>query len=304
MTNPDLTFTVEDAGARLDKLIVEHLPEKSRSQIQAMIKDGLVTVDGEPVKAGIKLRGGEVVDVMLPTPAENTLEPETIDLTIVYEDDALAVIDKPSGLVVHPGAGGETGTLVHALLARYPEITQIHSDERRRGIVHRLDKDTSGLIVVARTDAAQKHLMKQFEERTVDKTYLALVERRPKTDTGRIDAPIGRDRNQRKRMAVVREGRPAVTEFRVVEDDFREGQALIEVDILTGRTHQIRVHLAFIGCPIVGDTVYGFRKQRVKLKRQFLHAHKLSFDHPTTGERLSFTSELPVGLVNVMEKMR
>jgi 23S rRNA pseudouridine1911/1915/1917 synthase len=177
-------------------------------------------------------------------------------------------------------------------------------EEKRMGIVHRLDKDTSGLLVIARTDAVRRKLAAQFQERTVEKIYLALLERTPQTRTGRIEAPIARDPQQRKRMAVVRGGRPAISEYTVIDDDFTEGQALVRIRLLTGRTHQIRVHMAFIGCPIVGDSVYGFRKQRVKLKRHFLHAAELTFDHPTTGERLHFTSPLPAGLQNVMEKLR
>jgi 23S rRNA pseudouridine1911/1915/1917 synthase len=180
----------------------------------------------------------------------------------------------------------------------------MQNGEGRQGIVHRLDKETSGLIVIARNDVAQRRLAKQFQDRTVDKTYVALVERTPKTLTGRIEAPIGRDHQQRKRMAVVREGKPAITEYRVTDTEFREGQALVEVHILTGRTHQIRVHMAFIGSPVVGDTVYGFRKQRVSMKRHFLHAARLEFNHPTNGERLKFESPLPPVLKDTLEKLR
>jgi 23S rRNA pseudouridine1911/1915/1917 synthase len=297
-------ITVTEAGTRLDKILVDHFPDLSRAQLQTYIKEGYITVNGIPAKPSAKLRGGEVIRVELPDAPETTMQPEHIDLDILYEDSEIAVIEKPAGMVVHPGTGVTSGTLVNALLARYPEIGQMYGSERRQGIVHRLDKDTSGLMVIARTKPALNRLMAQFQERSVDKVYLALLERTPKTLTGRIEAPIARDHQQRKRMAVVREGKPAITEFKVIESDFRDGQALVEVKLLTGRTHQIRVHMAFIGCPIVGDTVYGFRKQRLGLKRHFLHAAKLSFNHPKTGERMTFESPLPAGLQNVLDKLR
>lgn len=299
-----LEFTVTDKGQRLDKLLVDQLPDLSRMQIQTLIKDGHITVNGEQIKPGIKLKGGEQVRVVIPPAPQTTMLPESIPLSVLYEDAEIAVIEKPAGLVVHPGSGVESGTLVNALLARYPEIGQMVGSERRQGIVHRLDRDTSGLMVVARTKRALNRLMQQFQERTVEKTYIALLERTPKTSTGRIEAPIARDPKQRKRMAVNRDGRPAVTEFTVIESSLRDGQALVEVKLLTGRTHQIRVHMAFIGCPIVGDTVYGYRKQRLGLKRHFLHAAKLAFDHPQTGQRLEFESPMPAGLQNVLAKLR
>jgi 23S rRNA pseudouridine1911/1915/1917 synthase len=270
-----------------------------------LIADGLVTVDGQQLKSGAKLKGGEQISLTIPVREEpEAVTPEDIPLTIVYEDDDLAVIDKPAGMIVHPGEQNETGTLVSAAMARWPQIARMNIEEKRAGIVHRLDKDTSGLIVIAKHDLARRNLTAQFQERTVEKTYLALLEKRPDTTTGRIDAPIARDPKQRKKMAVVRNGRPAISEFSVIDDNFTGHQALVKVRILTGRTHQIRVHMAFIGCPIVGDRVYGYRKQRIGLKRQFLHAAELSFDQPTTGERLRFESALPAGLQNILEKLR
>lgn len=298
-------FTADTAGERLDVALVMNTDGMSRGQLQALIHDGKVTVDGKPAKPSLKLKGGETIVVQMPAPLQDDrVTPQDIALNILYEDDHLAVIDKPAGLVVHPGDGNEQGTLVNAILARYPQIAQIPYDARRRGIVHRLDKDTSGLIVIAKNAPAQLKLAEQFAKRTVEKTYLALVERIPKTLTGRIEAPIARDPHQRKRMAVIRAGKPAITEYRVIDSEFREGQALLEVNLLTGRTHQIRVHLAFIGAPIVGDTVYGFRKQRLRIKRHFLHAAKLAFDHPVTGERLRFESPLPMALKNVLEQLK
>lgn len=305
MESQPIEVTAFKAGERLDKLLVDRFPDLSRVRIQALIKDGQVTVDGKVVKPGIKLRGGEQVLMTLPDDVPETpIAAESIPLNVVYEDDDLAVIEKPAGMVVHPAAGNETGTLVNALLARWPQIANIDDPDNRMGIVHRLDKDTSGLIVIAKTIDVLHDLMAQFQERTVEKTYLALVEQRPQTDTGRIDAPIGRDPKRRKQMAVMREGRPAVTEFTVIDDDFSEGQALLRVTIQTGRTHQIRVHLAFIGCPVVGDRVYGRRKQRIRMKRNFLHATYLCFDHPRTDERLCFDSDLPIGLQEIMRKLR
>jgi len=305
----EFEFEVMAAGERLDRLVLDQLSAAghgglSRVQVQALIKEGQVQVNGAPVKAGVKLRGGERVRVTVPPDPDETIEAEDLPLTVVYEDEDVAVIDKPAGMVVHPGAGNTTGTLAHALLARYPEVAQMDTEAGRQGIVHRLDKGTSGLMVVARHQAALDDLMAQFQERAVDKMYLALLERTPKTLTGRIEAPIGRDPKQRKRMAVLREGRDAITEYKVIDDNFQDQRALVEFYLFTGRTHQIRVHAAFIGCPVVGDTVYGYRKQRLKLKRQFLHAAKLAFDHPASGERLSFESDLPVGLVNILQKLR
>ena len=307
MTQQPIHLTVEQAGERLDKLILKHLPELSRTQVQALIKASYVTLDGKRAKAGIKLKGGESITISLPETETPILQPESIDLNILYEDEQIAVIDKKAGMVVHPGVGNTRGTLVNALLARYPEINTMRDApeaEGRMGIVHRLDKGTSGVMVVARQLRALNHLMRQFQERTVEKTYLAWLERTPKTPTGRIEAPIGRDPKQRKRMGVQRDGKPAITEYEVLDENFRDRQALVKLNLLTGRTHQIRVHMAFIGCPVVGDSVYGFRKQRTKLKRQFLHAVELRFDHPMSGERLHFESPLPPELQQLLMKFR
>lgn len=307
MPEERLTLVADRPDQRLDKFLLAHLDGFSRARAQALIRDGCVLVDGAAQKTGYKLKGGERVTLRVPPQAESSIEPEDIPLDIVFEDDHLAVIDKPAGLVIHPGPGNETGTLVNALLARYPELADMMDDPEvggRLGIAHRLDRGTSGLIVAGRDKASLLALMAQFQARTVDKAYLALLERRPASNTGVIDAPIARDPRQRKRMAVRREGRSAQTEFEVLDDDFQGDRALVRLKLLTGRTHQIRVHMAFIGCPVVGDAVYGWRKQRVKMKRQFLHALELAFDHPVSGERLRFRSELPVGLADVMGKLR
>ncbi|MDE2856747.1 MAG: RluA family pseudouridine synthase [Chloroflexota bacterium] len=297
----------ETSKQRLDLFVLERLEGLSRAQAQKLIRAGRVLVNGKVEKAGFRFKGGERVEIAMPLGEEVSVEPEDIELEIVYEDDDLAVINKAAGMVVHPGAGNRGGTLVNALLARYPELAEMMDDPEtgeRLGIVHRLDRGTSGLLVAARKKTSLLALMRQFQERSVDKLYLALLEKRPESDKGLVDAPIARHPRQRKRMAVRRDGRSAQTEFRVLDDDFQGDRALVELRLLTGRTHQIRAHMAFIGCPVVGDAVYGYRKQRVKLKRQFLHASELAFDHPESGERMRFESELPVGLRNVMAKLR
>lgn len=307
MDSETLILTADTPKQRLDKFILEHVDDMSRTQVQNLIRDGQVTVNGNVEKTGYKFKGGETVQVILPIEEEFSIEPEDIDLNIVYEDDDLAVINKTAGMVVHPGIGHELGTLVNAILFRYPELAEMMDDpetQERLGIVHRLDKGTSGLIVVARNKPALLNLMNQFQERTVEKVYIALLESTPKSHVGRIEAAIARDPRQRKRMWVTHDGKPAITEFTIIDDDFQGDRALVKLNILTGRTHQIRVHMAFIGCPVVGDTIYGRRKQRLKLKRQFLHATELSFDHPTTGERMTFNEPLPENLQNILEKLR
>ncbi|MCY4018266.1 MAG: RluA family pseudouridine synthase [Chloroflexi bacterium] len=307
MPEPKFHLTAETSKQRLDLFVLERLEGLSRAQAQKLIRAGRVLVNGRVEKAGFRFKGGERVEINLPLSEEVSVEPEDIELEIVYEDDDLTVINKAAGMVVHPGAGNRGGTLVNALLARYPELAAMIDDPEtgdRLGLVHRLDRGTSGLMVTARKKTILLALMSQFRERGVDKRYLALLEKRPKSDKGLVDAPIARDPRQRKRMWVTREGKPAQTEFEVLDDDFQGNRALVELCLLTGRTHQIRVHMAFIGCPVVGDTVYGYRKQRVKLKRQFLHASELAFDHPATGERMRFESELPRGLADLMKKLR
>ncbi len=300
-------FTAPASGERLDKLITDQLGDQlTRSQVQALIKGGHVWVNDKLAKPGWKLRGGESVVIEVPPPpedAEQTVAPEPIPLDVLYEDADLAVIHKPAGLVVHPGAGHREHTLVNAILARYPEIADMRYAPQRRGIVHRLDKDTSGLILIARNAASLQKLMSQFQQRTVDKTYLALTEKAPPTRTGRIDAPLDRDPANRQRMAVARGGRPAITEYQVTEE-FRDGSTLLEVRLLTGRTHQIRVHLAFIHAPLVGDTTYGYRRGKRGPGRQFLHATRLCFDHPRTGERLCFDAPLPPDLSHYLDDLR
>ncbi len=298
---PDFVFTADTPGERLDRALAARIPDLSRTRIQALIKAGHITVNGSPSgKPSYRLEGGEVIAVYLPPPERSEIVPEDIPLVVLYEDEDLIAIDKPAGMVVHPAYGHTSGTLVNAVLYRWPELAQV-GDQHRAGIVHRLDKDTSGVIVVARTPQAHRALAAQFEARTTRKRYLALVEGNPASATGRIEAPIGRNPRQRKQMAVVRKGREAITEFNVLA--YYADHALLEIFPRTGRTHQIRVHLAFIGHPIVGDTVYGRRKQRIKLKRHFLHAADLTVRSPSTGEPLTFSAPLPVGLQNILDKL-
>ena len=286
----------EQTNERLDRYVASALPELSRSYVQQLIGAGHVRVDGVVRRAAFKMTPGEVVTVEVPPTAVEEIEPEPIPLAIVFEDADVIVLDKPAGLVVHPAPGHPRGTLVNALLHHAPEISIAGSN--RPGIVHRLDKDTSGLMVVAKTDRARNALAAQWETRSVEKGYVALASGVVEPDQGTVDAPIGRDPNLRQRMAVVARGRPAVTHFEVRR---RFGEAsLLDLSIETGRTHQIRVHLAFIGHPVVGDPVYGRRQAGVQVPRQFLHAARLGFRLPG-GQAVSFSSSLPEELQAVLD---
>jgi len=296
-----MTFVATEIGERLDKVLVARLGHVSRSQVQAMIREGHVLVNGHAPKVSYRIEGGESIAVTLPAVLEDAGPvAEAIPLDVLYEDDQVAVVNKPAGMVVHPAFGHNSGTLVNAALARWPEIAAF-SDPARAGIVHRLDKETSGVILIAKTASALASLRAQFKARTVHKRYIALVEGTPETPEGVIDAPIARDAAQRKRMAARHEGREAVTEFRVVAQ--YAGYSLLDVFPQTGRTHQIRVHLAFIGHPVAGDTVYGRRKQMIRLKRHFLHAASITFVRPGSGDTVTVEAPLPVGLVNILEKL-
>lgn len=295
---PDTSgFIVDVSGERLDKFVAEKCPELSRTQAQRLINEGNITVNNLTAKSGLKLTAGDHVRVTIPPPLPSPLEPQALPLKIIYEDTDLLVIDKPPGLTVHPAPGHPTGTLINAILAHYPRLAEI-SDSLRPGIVHRLDKDTSGLMLVAKNQSAQLNLMEQFRLRTVKKTYLTLVRGRLKPESGIIEAAIGRSSSDRKRMAVVREGREARTRYQVVK--YLDGYTLLEVMLETGRTHQIRVHLAAIGYPVVGDAVYGVKSPH--LSRQFLHAHKLAFNLPSTGQWVEFQSPLPEDLARALRK--
>ena len=289
---------------RLDHYLVECLPEFSRSRLQALVKDGFVLVDNVPAKkAGQKLEPGSQVEVRIPPPAPSGLVGEDIPLDIVFENDDLLVVNKPAGMVVHPSAGHDTGTLVHAVLGYEPDIEGIGGEERP-GVVHRLDKETSGLILLAKNDHAHRWLQDQFRLRKVEKTYLALVDGAPPTPSGRVEAPIGRDPSHRKKMAIMPpgKGRAAVSEY-VTLESFKE-HTLLEFHPHTGRTHQIRLHCMFLGCPIVGDKVYGHRKQSIELDRHFLHATRLKIILPGEKVAKTFEAPLPGELVEVLDELR
>ena len=289
-----------EQGTRLDRFVADRLPDLSRGTVQKLIDAGNVLVDGIARKPKFRMTPGEVVTVDVPPPAPDEILPDPIPLDIVYEDHDIIAIDKPAGLVVHPAPGHLRGTLANALVAHVPGISVGGSN--RPGIVHRLDKDTSGLIVAAKTDRGRGALVAQWADKSVEKTYLALVSGVVEENEATIDAPIGRDPKNRQRMGVARGGRPAVTHFRVLER-FRDA-TLLEVQIETGRTHQIRVHLAFIGHPVVGDAVYGRQRPTdPNVDRQFLHAAALALDLPD-GRRVRWTSPLPADLEAALSELR
>ncbi len=296
----ELRPTREQTNERLDRFVAASLPDLSRSYVQQLIEAGQIRVDGIVRRAKFKMTPGEVVTVVVPPPAVDELVPEPIPLAILYEDADVIVLDKPAGMVVHPAPGHPRGTLVNALLAHAPEISI--GGTNRPGIVHRLDKDTSGLMVVAKTDRARNSLAAQWEDRTVRKGYVALAAGLIEPNEGTIDAPIARDPDQRQRMAVVPRGRPAVTHFAVRRRFARH--TLLDVEIETGRTHQIRVHLAFIGHPVAGDQVYGRRIEPggLDVPRQFLHAARLAFRLPDGGP-VAFEAPLPLDLQTVLDRL-
>jgi 23S rRNA pseudouridine1911/1915/1917 synthase len=294
----------EQQAERLDKFLATQLPDFSRSRLQALIKEGRVLVNGVPAhKTGQILDHPADIELQVPQAEPSDLVPEDIPLQIVFENENLLVIDKPAGMVVHPAAGHTSGTLVHAALGYAPDIDGV-GGEKRPGVVHRLDKDTSGLILLAKNDVAHRWLQDQFRLRKVEKTYLALVDGFPPTPSGRIEASVGRDTSHRKQMAVVPpgKGRPATSEYRTLEKFAQH--SLLEVKPETGRTHQIRLHLAYIGCPVVGDRVYGHRKPSLPLKRHFLHAWRLKIRLPGETQPHVFEAPLPDELVSVLEQLR
>jgi 23S rRNA pseudouridine1911/1915/1917 synthase len=305
-----VTFDVaaDDDGIRLDRFLVSVLPEHSRSRIQRLIKDGQVQVAGREAKSNQPVKAGQQVSVEIPEPADAGLAPEALPLTIVYQDHDLIVVDKPAGMVVHPAAGHASGTLVNALLHWVDDLSGI-GGEKRPGIVHRLDRGTSGLMVAAKHDAAHEELARQFREREVEKEYVALVWGVVQAGR-RIETPIGRDPvNRQKMSARARRSREAVTRI-VRADHLHPALTLARVAIHTGRTHQIRVHLSAIGHPIVGDPLYGGIHRRVPgdlrpvthLDRPFLHAARLAFKHPSDARRMEFTSPLPADLQGVLDE--
>jgi 23S rRNA pseudouridine1911/1915/1917 synthase len=301
-TQLELVVGADHADQRIDRFVAAVVPDLSRTYAQQLIADAHILLNGHDVRPSTSVAAGDVVTVVRPLAQPTDLQPESIPLNVVYEDQDVVVINKSPGMVVHPAPGHPGGTLVNALLARYPDIEV--SGDLRPGIVHRLDRDTSGLLVIARNDAARHYLQAQQAARTMDKRYLAVVEGRFKEPSGVIDVPIGRHPTDRKRMAVVANGRAARTHWQVVED--LGEYTLIEARLETGRTHQIRVHFAYKSRPVLGDPVYGPRKPRntFGLARQFLHAYKLGFALPSTGEWLECTSPLPDDLAAALAALR
>jgi 23S rRNA pseudouridine1911/1915/1917 synthase len=297
--SPQLVLAVGDAlaGLRLDQALARLLPKESRTRLARLVEQGAVLVDGERARPRHKLRGGERIEVtLLARPEEAAFRPEAIALDILHEDEDVLVIAKPAGLVVHPGSGNWAGTMLNALLHHAPALKGLP----RAGIVHRLDKETSGLLVVARHEAAMQDLVRQLQARTVKRTYLAIARGVVARD-GTVDAPIGRHPTQRTRMAVVPGGKPAITHYRVRERF--AAHTLLECDLETGRTHQIRVHLASIGHPLEGDPVYGGRGVR-RLPRQALHAWKLAFVHPRSAKVVHFTAPPPADFDALIAELR
>jgi 23S rRNA pseudouridine1911/1915/1917 synthase len=304
-----LTFHVTDSGARLDAYLAARISDWSRARIQRLIEAGDVLINGRTAKSSYKLRDDDEIEVELTPLASTSFAPEDIPIEVIYEDDDLIVVNKPAGLVVHPAAGISSGTLANALAFHFQQLST-RAGTVRPGLVHRLDKDTSGLIMVAKTEAAHENLADQFRTREVFKSYVALVHGRVEHDAGSIDQPIARDPRNRTRMAVVRGGRPSLSLYRVRRTFARF--TLLDVEIKTGRTHQIRVHLQWLKHPVVGDAVYGDGRDKTvqdarlrarinSLKRQFLHAEQLAFHHPRSGQRLHFTAPLPDELAKLLD---
>ncbi|MCX7848539.1 MAG: RluA family pseudouridine synthase [bacterium] len=292
---------------RLDTFLVAHLPQYSRTRIAEMINSGFVLVNGRPCRPSRKLRGGEQITVRLPPEVSTVLVPVPMELQVLFADEHLVVIDKPAGIVVHPGAGTTQPTLVQGLLYMFPELTQL-DDQERPGIVHRLDKDTSGCLVVARSEQARRAMMQLFAARLVQKQYYALVKGVPCQSELALETTIGRSVRYRSRMTVnAPHGRVAYTRASVVET-FGTLASALAVRILTGRTHQIRVHLAYVGCPVLGDAMYGRAARElsraVGAARQMLHAHRLTFPHPITGKEVSVTSPIPPDITAVVARLR
>ncbi len=302
MSEKDVTLP-DYAGKRIDVALSEYL-QISRNQIHRLIEEGKIRVGGNTVAKNYRLTGKEPITIQPRDDINQGLVPQDIPIKIVYQDSDLLVVSKPAGLVVHPAAGHDQGTLINALLYKVPELRKI-TGEGRPGIVHRLDRDTSGLMVVARNERSYHLLQRMVKERELKRWYLALIHGTPPTGEGLIDAPIGRDTRDRKKMAVTEKGREAITMFKVKE--LLGDYTLIEVELVTGRTHQIRVHFAYIGYPVAGDQVYGKHADRdrdIGLCRQFLHAYRLHFLHPISGEKLSFEEPLPDDLSSVILSLR
>lgn len=296
----EFQFNIEKNSGRIDKYLTQQLESMSRSKIQILIADGFVLVNDEATKANYKLEAGDKVVVYVPEPETVDIEAEDLPLDIIYEDEDIVLINKAQGMVVHPGAGHPKGTLVNAILYHIKDLSGING-EIRPGIVHRLDKDTSGIMIVAKNDEAHVNLSEQLQARSVKRKYHALVHGVLPHEHGTINAPIGRDPKDRQKFTVIRDGKEAISHFKVLERF--KGFSLLEVSLETGRTHQIRVHLNYIEHPVAGDKIYGPRKS-LEGNGQFLHARMLEFEHPRTGETMSFEAELPELYIETMNRLR
>ncbi|MBN1876680.1 MAG: RluA family pseudouridine synthase [Anaerolineae bacterium] len=299
------TLAVEIPGDRLDRFVAEALPDLSRMMVKRLIETGQISVNGTLTRVAYKTRVGDKIVVQVPSPQLTEIVPEVLPLDILYEDKDIVVLNKAAGMVVHPGAGNRSGTLVNALLAHCPDLEGI-GGEVRPGIVHRLDKDTSGVLVVAKHDRAIRALQAQFKQRTVRKVYVALLEGRLPQETGLIEAPIGRHPVHRKKMAVVAKGKVARTRWQIQSvyyDNENHPYTLVNIDLLTGRTHQIRVHFSWLGYPLVGDRVYGPSHPVLEISRQFLHARDLTLKHPTIEKEMTFSAPLPEDLLVVLQRL-
>lgn len=301
MTNRRLEVSQEEAGMRADVYLAAQLPELSRSGAQRLLEDGQVTWAGKPVKKNQLLPAGAQLEVMLPDPEPLTAQPQDIPLEIVYEDDSVIVVNKPRGMVVHPAPGNPDGTLVNALLHHCGSSLSGIGGVFRPGIVHRIDKDTSGLLIVAKNDRAHQSLSAQLKDRSLSRTYEAVVIGALKEETGTVNAPLDRNPKDRKKMAVVYDGRPSVTHYQVLAR--YPGYTHVRCKLETGRTHQIRVHMAYLGHPVAGDPVYGPKRDTTGLKGQCLHARELQFVHPDTGETVRVTCPLPEYFENFLKKI-
>jgi len=288
-------------GERLDAFLAEQVEQLSRSAVKNLINEGQVLVNGAKQKASYHVREGDEISIEIPEPQVLEVKPRDIPLEIIYQDEDLAVINKPKGLVVHPAHGNWDYTMVNALLYHIKDLSGING-QIRPGIIHRLDKDTSGVMVIAKNDIAHRSLAAQIKEHSIKREYIALVHGTIKENLGTIDAPIGRSKNDRKKMAVVADGRSAVSKYQVLERF--HNYSLVKVELLTGRTHQIRVHFAYIKHPVVGDPLYGSGKKHFNLDSQALHAHLLGFIHPRTGKYLEFTSPLPEYFQDILVSLR
>ncbi len=294
-------YIIKEDGIRLDKAIAELDPDISRMTVQKLIEDDKILVNGKKEKASYKVKINDKIIIEFEKPKESKLKAEEIPLNVIYEDNDIIIINKEKGMVVHPGNGNPDGTLANAIMARCKDSLSGIGGEIRPGIVHRIDKDTSGIIIVAKNDKAHLNISEQIKEHKTTKTYLALVRGRVKENEATIDMPIGRSKKDRKKMAVDKDGKKAVTHFKVLKK--YSDCTLLEVVIETGRTHQIRVHLSEIGYPIIGDYTYSNGKNRFDVEGQMLHAYKIKFKHPTTNEEVEYTAELPKYFKDILEKL-